>query len=354
MSPSPVHVLAMGMITAVGTSAPETAASVRAGLSGARESAVLDGRLCPISMALVPESDLPPLAASLERERGLSSRRIAMLRLAGTALRECLSVSTAMERVPVLLGVPGAHPGRPAAVGESFLAHLAQQAEQPFDIAASRLFPNGRAAGLVALHHALALLATGKEDLLVVGGVDSYLDLYHLALLEEEGRLHSPGVLDGFIPGEGAAFLLLGSTRGATRAGLAPIARIETAAVAEETGHRYSDAPYRGDGLAAAFRGALSRPGAPRVETVYAGLNGESFHAKEWGVAQLRHSECFAEKLATEHPMDCTGDVGAALGPMMVGLAAIGMQRGYRRGPCLVWCSSDGSERAAALVTRGG
>jgi len=51
-----------------------------------------------------------------------------------------------------------------------------------------------------------------------------------------------------------------------------------------------------------------------------------------------------------EHPVENFGDPGAALGAILLGRAAIGLQRGYRQGPCLVWCSSDREERGAAMI----
>ena len=89
---------------------------------------------------------------------------------------------------------------------------------------------------------------------------------------------------------------------------------------------------------------------SPKVRTVYAGLNGESLGAKEWGVALRRNAKYFDEALAIFHPAECIGDAGAALGPIMVACAAIGLGRGYRKGPCLVWATSDGPARAAVLL----
>ena len=43
----------------------------------------------------------------------------------------------------------------------------------------------------------------------IVGGVDTYLDLRLLATLDAEQRILGPRVMDGFIPGEGAAFYRL-------------------------------------------------------------------------------------------------------------------------------------------------
>jgi 3-oxoacyl-[acyl-carrier-protein] synthase-1 len=44
------------------------------------------------------------------------------------------------------------------------------------------------------------------------------------------------------------------------------------------------------------------------------------------------------------------GDAGAATGAIMLGLATLGIQKGYRQDPFLVWCTSDREPRAAALL----
>ncbi|WP_437849993.1 beta-ketoacyl synthase N-terminal-like domain-containing protein [Sorangium sp. So ce363] len=345
-----IEIVGMGMTTAVGLTAPTTAAAVRAGVSLSRESSVLDRRFKPIVMATVPEADLPGLSPALDAAPGLTARQMRMLRLGGAALRESVAGVNRVDRIPVLLAVPEPHPGRPAVVGPSFLQQLTVQAEVPFNLERSRVFPHGRAAGFAALHEAIERLASGSDGYVVVGGIDTHLDLYLLAALDMEGRIRAERVFDGFIPGEGAAFLLLSSAGKGERLGRSPSARIEGVASAEELGHRYSEEVYRGDGLDLAFR-RLFASTAGTVRTVYAGLNGESFNAKEWGVAYTRHRERFAEGFTIEHPVECLGDTGAALGPMLVGLAAAGIMRGYRRAPCLVWCSSDCAGRGAAMVT---
>jgi 3-oxoacyl-[acyl-carrier-protein] synthase-1 len=79
-------------------------------------------------------------------------------------------------------------------------------------------------------------------------------------------------------------------------------------------------------------------------------MNGESHWAKEWGVAFIRNRDRFVESHGMHHPADCHGDTGAAAGLIMVGLAALGIQEGYRSSPSLVYASSDQGERAVVLV----
>ena len=101
--------------------------------------------------------------------------------------------------------------------------------------------------------------------------------------------------------------------------------------------------------MAEAVKLALNGNGE-KIRTVFAGLNGENFGAKEWGVAYMRNSGHFEEEIKIEHPADCIGDVGAALGPVMIEIAVAGMNRGYIEAPCLVWCSSDYGQRAGVVI----
>jgi 3-oxoacyl-[acyl-carrier-protein] synthase I len=345
--PSDVAVVGLGMITAVGLSAAETAASVRSATMRFAETSLMDKRFEPFTLAEVPEDGLPKVEDALA-DAGLTARETRMLRLGAAAVRECLKAIGPRQPSPGLfLALPDTRTNRPLD-DRLFLQHFGAQVGVGFDLKHSDVSHRGRAGGLVAIGQAAELVRTGQVKFMVAGGIDTYRDLYVLASLDRERRVKSAANLDGFIPGEGAALLLLSRAD----AGGVPLAVVSAAALATEDGHLYSEQPYRGDGLARAIQqlaqsGAASGP----FQDVYSSMNGENHWAKEWGVAFMRNSKVFLPEHGIHHPADCFGDTGAAVGPLMVGLAAIGVRNGYQRSPALVYASSDTGLRAALVVS---
>jgi 3-oxoacyl-[acyl-carrier-protein] synthase-1 len=343
-------------------------------------------------MGLVPEDALEPkLPAELE-SLPWPARARRMLRLAAPTLRTILE-SGGPAPVRLYLGLPQLTLSE-APWMKGFALQVGKLAGAEIDAANSRVVPSGRAAALTALELALEALERDPARPVFVGAVDTYLDLALLASLDTEGRILASGVMDGFIPGEGAAFLVLADARYAGSAGLAGntglsgsaglggnaglsgraglaggpslagsaehsgnptggAITVEAAASVADPGHRGGTEPARGEGLARALdllRNRLRNAVAP-VGVTFAGLNGESFDAKAWGVARLRHSDFFAPGMVVEHPADCYGDAGAATGAILLSLASQALGAGNRLGPALVWAASDGESRACALLS---
>lgn len=351
MGAESVVVVGVGMMTAVGLSAVETAASVRTGTMRFTETSIRDHRFEPFTLAEVPEDGLPALEEGLAGTLGMTSREMRMLRLGALPLGECLQrFKPNAQRPALFLALPETTTTRPLD-RILFLERFAQQCSGAFDVARSDATHMGRAGGLAAIGRAVETIASGLASFALAGGIDSYRDLYVLGTLDMEKRVKSSSHLDGFIPGEGAGFVLLASRAAAAGAGLRPLASISPVALGIEEGHLYSEKPYRGDGLASVIErlvqsGEVSAP----FQEVYSSMNGESHWAKEWGVGYIRNKPAFLPEHGMHHPADCFGDTGAACGPLMVGLAALGVSGGYRRGPGLVYCSSDSGPRAAATV----
>ena len=104
------------------------------------------------------------------------------------------------------------------------------------------------------------------------------------------------------------------------------------------------------DSFAARPAVSAEAPPAAPIACTYASFNGERYWAREFGVARVRNSGHFADAMQMEHPAECCGDLGAAHGPLLACLAVHALAGGYRPGPCLVYASSDGGDRAAALL----
>jgi 3-oxoacyl-[acyl-carrier-protein] synthase-1 len=297
----PVAVVGTGLVTAVGLSAEETAASVRSATMRFVESSIMDKRFEPFVLAEVPEDGLPDLHADLEGA-GLTSRERRLLRLGGLALRECLAALSADRPVlPLMLALPELETMRPLDP-DAFSGYLGRQSDSTFDARLSSTSYRGRAGGLSAIGRAASLVQSGQTEFAVAGGVDSYRDLYALGKLDSAGRVKSADNLDGFVPGEASAFLLLAGMQDALGAGLFPFAAISPVAEGVEPGHIGSEVPYRGDGLAGTIS-QLVQSGAVTgsITEVYSSMNGESHWAKEWGVTFSRNHAAFKEDHGMHH-----------------------------------------------------
>lgn len=342
-----IDILAAGCISPIGFTLAETAAAARARMARLREIAWLDRRFEPYIVGRVDDEGLPPLSTQFE-QLNLQSREARMLRLAHAALAETLeALPDSSGPIPLLLGLPEHHTTLPIDPS-GFLTRLVIQTGAPLDVGRSVAVARGRAAGLMALRQALLRVTSGESDYILVGGVDSLVDLYVLGTLDRAQRVRNAGNNDAFSPAEGAAFLLLGRSG----PGTTPLARLTGCGTGMEPGHLHAEAPYLGDGLAAAIGSLLeATPPATPIACTYASFNGERYWAREFGVARLRNSQHFAEPMAMEHPAECCGDLGAAHGPLLAALAAHALAGRYRPGPCLVYASSDHGDRAAALLT---
>jgi 3-oxoacyl-[acyl-carrier-protein] synthase-1 len=336
MTFEPARVVSAGAVCAIGGGLEQIDASVRTGYSAMAASSIHDRFFEPIKMALVPENALGPLTEAADA-LPLTSRQRRMLRLATPALQQALEGIEDLQRVPLFLGLPEAHPKRPAPVDEKFLQYMQVQTGLAFDAASSRCFANGRAAGLLALDAAVRHISERRSELAIVGGVDSYLDLALLAELDAEQRLLGQRVMDGFVPGEGAAFVVLGSYYLQRPHGVrTPL--VLAAGKALDPGHRYGQQPAKGEGLSEAIEAMIASLGAEPnpVRTTFASLNGESFGAKEWG--------------DIVHPADCAGDTGAAAGALLLALAQRMLAHETKPGPMLIWATSDGEDCACAYL----
>ncbi len=188
------------------------------------------------------------------------------------------------------------------------------------------------------------------NDYVLVGGVDTYWDSHLLARLDKEDRLNVVGAVDGFFPGEGASFLLLSSRRVAQASVDKPI-KLYRPGLSKEPGHRYSTAPYLGEGLSEAAKLAATHAGEEKIHSLWTSMIYDGFCNKELGVMLSRTARRFIENPSINHPVDCFGDLGAAIGPTLISIIAEAAYNGAVETEYLVTCSSDLEHRAALRVS---
>ncbi|MCY1004682.1 hypothetical protein OV079_03670 [Nannocystis pusilla] len=331
------RVLGLGVGCPLGLTARAAFAAVEAGL---RRFVEIDGVL---DLAGEPARGcrLQSLAGEDPFERALWFAR----RAAAQALRPVAGGVAAP--VPVFVAVPAAahEAGRSRRLKE-VLAEVAPPAAE-----LRWLIAVGRASGAVALAAALDELGEGAPRVLV-GGLDCQVAGEALRELSRHNRLLGRRNCDGRLPGEGAAFLLLG--RAGERTGGPALGVVEAVACAEEPAPFVGEPASRAAGLTEVLS-ELRERWPQRVDEVVAAQSNERFFATELSTAYLRNVELMPEPMRVRALADALGDCGAAAFPLGLAWALDDFDlRARWRGSlasAVVLSSSDAGTVGGALVT---
>jgi 3-oxoacyl-[acyl-carrier-protein] synthase-1 len=325
--------------------APATATAVRAGISRFRDHSHMIDRIGE-----------PFVVASASYINTYVVGEDRFIELALPAAHEALEPVSGLSRtrvpIPTIVGLPESRPGLPGKLASALAAKLSEVTTNRWRIAQPTMLLNGHSAGLMAVESACRVIRGGETEFCLVGGVDSYMDPDTLEWLEDCEQLHNLDNAWGFIPGEAAGFCLLCSDTAARRYELNVLGRLLGVAVAREENCIKTETVCIGQGLTMATHDVLQS--LTSVETLIddtiCDLNGEAYRADEFGFMLARTSERFVDASDFKAPADCWGDVGAASGPLFVLLASAAAMKGYANGPLtLLWTSSEGGERTAAL-----
>ncbi len=256
--------------------------------------------------------------------------------------------------LPLIVALPSRkRPGFDVRLERLLLQGLEARSRVPIDHARSSLVFGCRGGGVAAFEETLGRLAAGEHEAVVVGGIDSWFDPDALEGLDRDLRLHSPSTENGFIPGEGAAFVLL--TRRRHAAGLPRLAQILSAVTAEEPRPWGSDAPCLGLGITSAVKRAVAAIGATagRIPWVMTDVVNERHRIEEWGYAMARAHRAFHPEVVHDQPLLRTGDLGAASAAMMLAIAATQWETRAAPGDCvIIGAHADGPERGALVASK--
>lgn len=337
----PLAIMASGMVTGVGLTAPASCAAIRCAIDNFAETRFMDRGGEWIIGSQVPTE---------QPWRGLQK----LVHMAVPAIQECLiqAGSVSPSSIPLLLCVAERErPGRIDGLESELFRSISEALGIRFH-SSSIVVPNGRVAGAFALVHARRLLFEDKIPLCLIAGVDSLLVGGSLAAYEDRNRLLTSQNSNGFIPGEGAAAILVG------RGGLSTGQDLVCLGIGtgKELATIESDIPLRGDGLVQAFRNAMNDSRRTLADTDYriTDSNGEQYWFKEAALAVTRTLRDRKDEYFIWHPADCIGETGACVAPVALAVALAAMQKSYAPGTrVLCHFGSDDGARVAMLLESG-
>ena len=343
MPSSPVAIESTGLVTSVGLTAPAACAAMRAGITNHTETRFMGSDGEWIMGAQVP----------LEKPwRG----RTKLVKMAAMAIREALQPmgEIAPESLPLLLCIAEHdRPGRLDGLDEALFEELETELGMRFHPTISAVVPQGRAGGTLALAQARKLMADQFLPRVLIAATDSLLVAPTLAAYGELERLLTASNSNGFIPGEGAGAIVVSAAepKPAQQLLCLGVGRgVESAPLASER-------PLRADGLTEAIKNALADADCDMGELDFriTDNSGEQYYFKEAALALSRTLRARKEEFDIWHPADCIGEVGAAIGPVMVTKALTASQKGYGRGRgILVHAGNDAGRRTAAVLRYSG
>jgi 3-oxoacyl-[acyl-carrier-protein] synthase-1 len=328
----PLAIQAVGAFTGAGTSAARAIGSLRLTLKFFGELPTLDADGEPVIGA--------PTPLDLGEVRGVER----LVTMAALALGECGTKHD--YPATVLLCLP--RPAEDAFIPADVLAMLSAEAPFAVDRVTSRAFAGGRAAVFEALAEAERLVSTHAVSAVYLGGADSLIDAEPLDRALRAGLLKI-GAAEGFVPGEGAAFVRLGAAPDDGTLGF-----ITGLATASEPAPRGASDPNSGEGLARAGRAALAGAGLSvgHVGAFFHDASGDRFGMREAAMALTRLRPRAQPAPGVWAPSTCTGEIGAASGPFALAAAATFLHHRVCQGPAaLVLGTGDGPARGAVAVS---
>jgi hypothetical protein len=208
------------------------------------------------------------------------------------------------------------------------------------------------AGALSALREAMLAIEQRRFDVAIVAGASVLSGDESLARLRRDGRVLGGDSSSGTVPGEAAAAVILAPERVRVALHWSSLGRLVSVATARESIPFGGTKPGLGEGLVEAINAVLeSLHPDRRAAHVLCNLNNERQRVDEWGFALPRVQRRLLSPSAFVTPISAFGDVEATGGLLLLGLACkLGQSSGAAGPPCLVWASSSGHERGAALV----
>jgi len=337
----PMAILSAGAVTSVGLSLAATSSAIRAAVDNFQDTQFFGPKGEPLMGARVD------LCLPQEADGALVGGAFRLAQMVSLAVEECLRDQPYAETAILLVLPDQERPLDIQRLAESCervcLDHLGRR---PLSV---RHFTQGAVGCLAALREARSLLERDRNRRVLVVGADTWLTTPSIQQALAQNRLLTSDKSDGFIPGEGAAAILLGppSHAGALL--------LKSLGIGEEPATLFSDDPCVGKGLAQAIAAAFKEAGLePHQATLrIADTTGEEYFFVEsayaWGRV-MRADQPEGHQFLL--PASRVGEVGAAAG--ILSLAYLWHLNRVDRLPgphSMVFLSSAGPQRGAIATS---
>ena len=334
-------ITASGLITSGGFSTAASLAALRAGIRTCKRTNIWDAESG--SYLAAGKVELPQWWTGLGK----------LADLGAVAIQQCFSAAPSLRPadVPVLLGV--ASPDRPyrlPGLDTHLLGEVAHRLGWSLH-AASQIVPRGHASLGAGIYQAHEMISAGVAKAVIVAAVDSLLQDELTDHYLAERRLLTPLNSNGFSVGEAGSAVLIEAADTGHRDGLDVLGM----GVAREEASITCDKPLRAEGLTKAIRQALTEAGLTiqHIDYRLSDVNGEHYKFKEMALAMGRFARTPTPRpMELWHPIESVGDVGAAIGPLLAGVALDAVQHGYAVGPTVLCTLGDDDGQRVALVLR--
>jgi 3-oxoacyl-[acyl-carrier-protein] synthase-1 len=330
-------ITATGMVSGVGSDTAASCAAIRCAIDNFQETGFIDQS---------GEWILGCEVALDQPWRG----RTKLIKMAAAAIRESLQGMASFDasQTPMMLCLPEQErPGR--FIDDDNQLFLDLQSELGLEFhQRSRVIASGHVSVSLALRHAHNLIYQAECERVLIAATDSLLVASSLTHWEQQERLLTSSNSNGFIPGEAAAALVVESpsrVQGTCLCCLGLGFGIEPAPVD-------SGEPLRADGLVAAIRDAVADAGCDMGDLDFriTDLSGEQYYFKEASLALARTLKMPKPEFDLWHPADCIGEVGAALGAVMLAVLKTACEKGYSQGHRILAHMGNDDGKRSSLV----
>ena len=320
----PVAILASGMVTGVGLNAPASCAAIRCAIDNFSETRFMDKGGEWIIGSQVPLEQ--PWRGLLQARSHGRARHPRMPRAEhGTrpSRFRCSSASRKKQR-----------PGRLEGLDDQLFQEIDRRSLGMRFHPRSGIIARGRVAGALALIEARRLIYNERVPLLHHRRRGQLARRRHARRLREKNRLLTSQNSNGFIPGEAGAPSWLGHQ--STRAGQQQKSCSASASAPVRKKPRWIPNCHCEQTVSCKPSKRRSPMPDTTIEDVDYRLtdaNGEQYWFKEAGLAVTRTLRVTKEDFEIWHPVDCIGEIGAAIGPCALGVALAAARKNYAPGP---------------------